>query len=115
MKSRGQAFTSYICNRLAFLASCLLAFYSIVRFFLLQIILHITLRYDNRILWRNSYIPSILVTVLFVPVLLIPINFDPLLKTLIIFAYLLILEWFLGLNKTERTQLKAFVAKRLNK
>lgn len=78
---------------------------SVVRFFAVQWALHKTLNYDNSVLWKKSYIPSLLVAVLFVPVILIPGNIHPIIRLVISFLYLCVLEWFVGLSKVEREKL----------
>ena len=82
---------------------------SIVRFFVIQWALHRTLNYDNSILWKRSYIPSLLVTVLYVPALFIPDLSHPLIKLIITFVYLCVLEIFVGLSYTERKKLIGFI------
>ncbi len=88
--------------------------FSVIRFFVIQWALHHTLNYDNRILWRNSYLPSIAVVLLFLPVFLLPDIFHPVLKLLISFIYLCILEWFVGLSTMERSRLSSFIYSKLN-
>lgn len=88
---------------------------SVLRFFALQFVLHQTLRYDNRLLWRKSYLPSLLIVVLFVPLLFIPIRIHPIPRLLFFFFYLCILMWFVGLNKIERAKLGGFVKSLIRK
>lgn len=87
--------------------------FSVLRFFAIQWSLHKTLNYDNRILWKNSYLPSILVVILFTPILLIPNVMYPFIKLIVSFGYLCLLEYFIGLSKTERQQLLDFIRSKL--
>lgn len=87
--------------------------FSVLRFFAIQWSLHKTLDYDNRILWKHSYLPSILVVILFLPILLIPDTMIPLVKLIISFVYLCILEYFVGLSKSERKQITSIVCNKL--
>lgn len=82
---------------------------SVVRFFVVQWALHRTLNYNNSILWKRSYIPSILVTVLYVPALFIPDLSHPLIKLVITFVYLCVLEIYVGLSHAERKKLIGFI------
>lgn len=86
---------------------------SVIRFFVIQWALHHTLNYDNRILWRNSYLPSLLVTILYVPTLFVPDLSHPLIKLIITMAYLCVLVFFVGLNKVERDKLISFVKSKI--
>lgn len=82
--------------------------FSVIRFFAIQWSLHHTLNYDNRILWKKSYIPSLIVVALFIPVLFIPDCIHPFIKLSVSFLYLSTLEFFIGLNREERTRLLNF-------
>lgn len=82
---------------------------SVVRYFVIQWTLRRTLQYDTGILWRKSYIPSLLTTLLFLPVLLIP-DFDYVfIKLLLSLIYLCLIEWFVGLNREERARVFLFI------
>ncbi len=82
---------------------------SILRFFLIQWALHKTLKYDNRILWKYSYSPSLLVTLLYVPILFVPDLSHPLIKLVFTFVYLCVLEFFVGLSAQEKSRIVLFV------
>lgn len=75
---------------------------SVIRFFVIQWVLHFTLQYDNKKLWKNSYIPSLLIVFLFLPIFFIPDLIHPLTKLIVSSIYLCVLEYFIGLNKKER-------------
>lgn len=85
---------------------------SVFRFFIVQKVLRITLSFDNAILWRYSYLPSLLVVIVYTPIIfLMPSTWSPLLKLLTSTVYLCIVEWFIGLSPSERLQLKGFMIK----
>lgn len=79
-----------------------------------QIILHKTLGYDNTLLLKNSYLPSVIVFALFVPVLLIELPFTPFVNIIISFTYLIGVEYIVGLNKKERSYLLNIFRKKNN-
>ncbi len=83
--------------------------FSVIRFFAIQWSLHYTLRYENHKLWKNSYLPSILVVLMFLPVLLIPHTIHPLIRLIVSFSYLCFLEYHLGLSVSERKKLAVFL------
>lgn len=86
---------------------------SVVRFFAIQWSLYRTLNYNNRILWKQAYLPSLLTTVLFVPILIIPISLHPLLNLFITFFYLCLLVWSVGLSKNERNKILWFIKEKM--
>ena len=88
---------------------------SIVMFFSIQYALHRTLDYDNSKLWKYSYLPSLTIVVLFIPIVILPISISPLLKLVLSFAYLCVLEWYIGFTKTERTRIITFIKQKINK
>ena len=79
---------------------------SILTFFAIQFVLHRQLHYDTSILWKRSYIPSIIVTSLFVPILFLPSSMPQIIKVAVSFAYLALLEYFIGLTRSERDKIK---------
>ena len=89
--------------------------FSVIRFFAIQWALHRSINYDNNKLWRNSYIPSMLVTMLFLPVFLLPETINPLLRILITFFYLCLIEWRVGLSNNERERIVCFIQKKIRK
>lgn len=108
----------YFILRLGFPAYYLLVAYisvSIITFFMTQFVLGGILKYDNSILWRQSYLPSVIVTILFVVFLFIPISIHPLFHIILAFCYLLMLEYFIGLSKKERNKLQTFIKGLINK
>lgn len=88
-------------------------FVSIVKFFALQFALRHTLHYETWMLWKNSYLPSILTAILFVPFLLIPDIIHPAIKIILSLLYLSILEWFICLSKYERLRIVSFLTTKI--
>lgn len=76
-----------------------------------QVILHKTLGYDNTLLLKKAYIPSISVFLFFVPLLFIQLPIHPLLGIVISFIYLAIIVFFVGLNSMERNSIIKMVNK----
>lgn len=88
--------------------------FSVIRFFAIQWSLHHTLHYDNRKLWKDSYVPSLLTIALFVPVLFLPTLSHPAVNLVVSFAYLCILEWSICLSKKERERFVWLVKSKLH-
>ena len=89
--------------------------FTILAFFARQIILHKTLGFDNRILIRGSYIPSLFVFLCFLPLLFIKIDIPVALYVVFSLVYLLIIIFFVGLNKKERDHILSFCKIRSDK
>lgn len=83
--------------------------FSLIIFFVSQFVLHSTLNYNNIILWRNSYLPSLFVSLFFVPYLFINFNFHPIIDIAISEIYLILLIFIFGLSNRERNKLIGFV------
>lgn len=75
---------------------------STIKVFAIQLILHKTLHFNNIMLMKKSYLPSIIVLALFLPLLFFRINIHPLLHIFIAIAYLIFLILLLGIKKEER-------------
>lgn len=85
-------------------------FISVVRFFIVQCVLKITLQFNNKLLWNNSYFPSLLVVIIYTPIIfIIPSDWHPIFKIFISTIYLCAIEYFVGLRQSERLQLKMFI------
>ena len=89
--------------------------FSVIRFFAIQWSLYRTLHYENRKLWKYSYIPCLIVVALYLLVFLIPTSVHPLLRLIISFVYLCVLEWLIGLTKDERQRLLSFLTGKIKK
>lgn len=79
----------------------------------IQYVLHRKIGFDNRILWNHSYMPSLLVTILFVPFLFVDIQLHPLLIISMGTVYAIVLEFFVGLSKNERNRIVVFLKNKL--
>ena len=73
-----------------------------------QMIIHRVLNYDNMILIKKSYIPSLLVVLLFLPYLFLPLPLHPLWSILIGVAYLGMIVYLVGMSKKEKAYLRDF-------
>lgn len=87
---------------------------SIIKFFVIQWVLRRTLNYDNGKLWKHSYFPSIIITVLYLPVLFLPDVLHPIIKLTISFCYILSLIWFIGFKQEERIKMLTFFKGKFN-
>lgn len=76
--------------------------FSVIIFFAGQWVLKVTLHYDNSILWRHSYIPSLVVVILFIPVALLCKRFPNYVDILIAEILLISLVFMFVLSKKER-------------
>ncbi len=85
--------------------------FSVIRFFAIQWSLHRTLHYDNAILWKYSYIPSLIVVVLYAPMIFILSGCHPLVRIIVSLLYIFLLIWLVGLTNKERRQLLNLVKK----
>lgn len=86
-------------------AYCLQATYilfSIIALVIRQIVLNKVVRFNNLRLIKESYIPSILVTVLFVPISFLDKVIAPVLLLFFSVLYLIALIYIVALNKSER-------------
>lgn len=88
---------------------------SVMMFFVIQFSLKKTLHYNSRSLWKYSYVPSFFTLVLFIPILLIP-NFNlTFIKVMVVFLYLCVIEWFVGLSKVERGKIAGVIKNKICK
>lgn len=76
-----------------------------------QWVLRKTIDYDFSILFKRSYIPSIITIVLFLPILFVATSVHPIVRMLYSCGYLCVLYYFIGLSKKERSILLKFVKK----
>lgn len=77
----------------------------LINVFVRQWILYKTVGYDNMYLIRNSYLPSIIVIVLFLPFMLVKLPIHTILVIIIAEIYLCILIALFGISKDERRYL----------
>lgn len=89
--------------------------FSIIIFFVGQWVLYHTLNYDNRILWKRSYIPSFVIFVLAVPLLNFQLCTIPFVNIVFVESYLFILIICFGLSKSEKRKLSEIFIKYIKK
>jgi len=75
--------------------------FSFINFLCRQISLFITLKFKNILLFKEVYLPSIIVIVLWLPITLLK-EFMPINKLLVSMFWLCILIFYIGLKKNER-------------
>lgn len=79
--------------------------FSVINVVFIQIALHKVGGFSFWKLARDSYLPSLMVSVLYFPILMVPMDIHPFLHMLIVLAYLSIIVFFFGFKKTERQYL----------
>ena len=79
-----------------------------------QIILNKTVKFDISKLFRESYLPSLLITALFIPICFLDLDINPILNIVFAIAYLSIIIWLIGLKKSEKEYLIYTVKKYLH-
>lgn len=79
--------------------------FSVIVFFSTQLVLHKTLNYDNMILWKHSYFPSFIVTIVSLSLSLFDVNCHPFINLLIYAFSVLLIILLLGFSSDERRQL----------
>ena len=80
--------------------------FAVINVIVVQLILHYTLKFDNVQIIKNSYLPSLLVVILFLPFVFFRINIHPLISILLSLLYLTFLIYHIGLKKSERDILR---------
>lgn len=111
-------FAAYIVLKFGGPAQSLLGAYilfSIIIFFIGQWVLHHTLRYDNTILWKRSYIPSFVILLLLIPFLIFKIWTNSIVNIVFVESYLFVLILFIGLSKSERSKISKLILKCIKK
>ena len=96
---------AYICLKLGMPVISLVISYiivSLIKFVVIQIVLNKTLQYNSSLLIKNSYIPSLAVSILFVPILFLRGIIHPVLLILVAMIYVLLIIVIVGMNKKER-------------
>lgn len=78
-----------------------------------QIILKKTIHFDNKMLFRKSYLPSILIVILTLPIFFIKPFSMPLVRICVTLIYVCLLMVLIGMSRSERNMLYAFVTKKL--
>ena len=68
--------------------------------------------FDNRILWKRSYIPSLLVGVLLIPCYFIHIGIPAILHLFISEIWVVSCIYIVGLSRAEKNSLQTLILKR---
>lgn len=76
--------------------------FSIIIFFVGQMVLHSTLKFDNSLLVKESYVPSVVIAILFAPMCFLQLDLSPLIQITIAEVYVLLLICTVGTGKRER-------------
>lgn len=89
--------------------------FNIIIFFVRQWVLKKTVNFDNTILIKGAYIPSIATFASLLPWILIDIPVSPVLTLVMMYTYLSISILFIGLKKNERKKILSFIQKQFYK
>jgi len=76
--------------------------FSVLIFFVIQYVLKKTLNYNTKYLWKRAYVPSILLTILFIPFIFVMREFHPVFRIILVMFFVVILIYRVGLSKAER-------------
>ena len=76
--------------------------FSVIIFFAGQYVLKVTLNYDSSLLWKKSYIPSILITLVIIPFLVFRLIDISIFNIIILESILCIDIFIIGLSKKEK-------------
>lgn len=109
---------AYLALKAGYPAYCLIIVYiivSVVKFFVMQYVLHKTLKYNNQILISKSYLPSLLVVGLSLPLLFLRNCISPLPLLIISMLYVCIVVFYVGLNIKERQYLLSILNRIIRK
>ena len=85
--------------------------FSVAIFFVSQKILYVSTGFDNKKLWKHSYWPSLIITLIIVPFFLLEINIHPILHIALIEVIAFAAIFFIGCSSKE----KAFIQYRVKK
>lgn len=85
--------------------------FNIIIFFVRQYILKKTVGFNNKILIKESYVPCLLVFVLFTPWVFIEFPCLPIITLVIMYIYLSVSIFFIGLKKNERQKVLSLIKK----
>lgn len=82
-----------------------------------QVALKLSVQFDNRILLRKAYVPSVLVLLFYIPIVILFRNIliHPLVEILCSFVLVLIILFLIGFDKVERTYIIRFVKSKVLK
>lgn len=109
-------FVAYFLLSLGWPAYYLLIVYilfSIISVIVRQIVLNIDCNFNNMILIKRSYMPSIFVVLLYCPIYFIPDFLHPIVRIIIELFYLILIIFFVGLSHKERRYCIKFIKTKL--
>lgn len=90
--------------------------FSLLLFMVGQYSLRRELNYNTTQLWRKSYIPSVICTILFLPMLLSSrLGIYPLIQIAIGMLYLLAIIYWVGLSREERAYIQKMILSKIHK
>lgn len=87
--------------------------FSILAFFSRQIILNRTLNFDNMLLIKKAYLPSLSVAILFMPAIGMRGLFHPIINIFLTLIYLALLIYVIALTKQERSIIMSLFKKNI--
>lgn len=83
--------------------------FSVLAVFATQYCLHKELKFDVKYIIYHSYFPCILILILFLPIIFIRSSLHPLLTIIASMLYLLIIEFIIGTNKSDKRKLYQWI------
>ncbi len=89
--------------------------FSIIVLVIRQYILAKVTNINNKILIKKSYIPSLMVVLLYTPFIIFHPSWNPIILNIISITYIFILIILIGLSKKERKQLLGFINSKLKR
>lgn len=89
--------------------------FTVINFFIVQYLLRKVLDFDNGLLIKGSFLPSIIVTLLFAPIIFVKQYINPLVMIMIAAIYLAVLIYYIGLNKQEKDLVVSLIEKFIHK
>lgn len=87
--------------------------FSFIVFVVRQVLLNKLVHFNNWRLLRYSYLPALLITVLFIPICYINMDVHPIIKVFLSWFYLLLLIVTIGLNKAERGRIFLYIKNKI--
>lgn len=89
--------------------------FNIIIFFVRQWVLNRTVKFNNMILIKGAYLPSLAVFALFAPWMFLDIPLSPIFTLAFMYTYLCITILFIGLKRSERRKIFSIIQKRIKK
>ena len=87
--------------------------FAVIALFLRQIILHRIYHFDNSILFKRAYLPSVIVVIASIPLFFNNIFDNPILNIILDMIYTSFFAFLIGTNKQEKNILKDYIIKSL--